>query len=117
MKIHGIIIDIICLINNANTFEDKTKFNAFQREGFNINLLNCEMYSLLIASLLSYLIDYNDLDSIEFIFNKIIAKLYEYKNYKNNLTNKYIKIIYSNNTINKKKNKKNNNINDNNNLI
>ena len=88
LKIHGIIIDIICLINNSNTFEDKTKFNAFQREGFNINLLNCEMYSLLIASLLSYLIDYNDLNSVKFIFNKIISKLYEYKNYKNNLKEK-----------------------------
>ena len=82
LKIHSIIIDIICLINNLNVFENKIKFDVFQREGFLYNLLNCEMYFLLIASLLSFLIDYNNLDSVKFIFNKLITKLNEYKNYK-----------------------------------
>ena len=41
IKIIKIIINICCLINNANTFENKTKFNEFQKDKFE----SCLFYS------------------------------------------------------------------------
>ena len=85
---HSIIIDIICLTTNLNVFEDKTKFEEFQREGYLPELLNCEMRGIKISILLCYLMDFNNTETIKFIFNKIFNKLIEYKNYKENLSQK-----------------------------
>ena len=88
IKIHGIIIDIICLINNLNVFGNKIKFTIFQRNGFLSKLLHCEIYTIQISVLLCYLIDFDNLESVKYIFNKIISKIREYKNYKENLLDK-----------------------------
>ena len=88
MNVHSIIIDIICLINNLNVFEDKTQFAEFQREGYLDELLNCQMNGIKIFILLCYLIDFNNIESIKFIFNKIFSKLNEYKNHKENIQQK-----------------------------
>ena len=88
MNVHSIIIDIICLITNLNTFEDKTQFTEFQREGYMFELLNCEMQGTQISILLCYLMDFNNSESVKFIFNKILSKLIEYKNYKENISQK-----------------------------
>ena len=71
MNVHSIIIDIICLITNLNTFEDKTQFTEFQREGYMFELLNCEMQGTQISILLCYLMDFNNSESVKIIFNKI----------------------------------------------
>ena len=88
LNIYNILIDIICLINNLNTFENKINFDKFQREGFLPELHNCECYFLFIAELISHLINFNDLNVVKFIFNKIIEKLFEYKKYKESLKEK-----------------------------
>ena len=95
LKIHSNIIDIVCLINNLNIFENKTKFTEFQRNGYLMNLLNCEIYTLNIVIFLSHLIDFNNLESVKFIFNKLITKILEYKKYKENLSDK----IYSHHIV------------------
>ena len=88
MNVHSIIIDIISLITNLNTFEDKTQFTEFQREGFLYELLNCEIYGIQISILLCYLMDFNNSESVKLIFNKIFSKLIEYKNYKEKISQK-----------------------------
>jgi len=84
MNVHSITIDIICLINNLNVFEDKTKFTFFQREGYLSELLSCEIQGIQISILLCYLMDFNNSESVKLIFNKIFSKITEYKNYKEN---------------------------------
>jgi len=88
MNVHSIIIDIISLITDLNTFEDKTQFTEFQREGFLYELLNCEIYGIQISILLCYLMDFNNSESVKLIFNKIFSKLIEYKNYKEKISQK-----------------------------
>ena len=88
MNVHSIIIDIICLITNLNSFEDKTQFTEFQREGFLLELLNSEIHGIQISILLCYLMDFNNSESVKIIFNKIFSKLIEYKNYKENISPK-----------------------------
>ena len=91
IKIHSIIIDIFCLINNLNIFENKIKFDIFQREGYICELIDCEIDCIETFNLLFYLVDFNNLDSVKFISNKILTKIFEFKKYKENLTDK----IYS----------------------
>ena len=82
------LIDIICLINNLNTFCDQIKFDKFQRNGYLIYILNIELYCLSISNFISLLINFDKLQSIQFIFNNIISKIQKYKNYKENLLEK-----------------------------
>ena len=88
LKVINIIIDICCLINNSNAFENKTKFNKFQGERYDDKLLNVENYSLLIIISLIHILDFNKSEIICSIFNHIFEKLFEYKNYKENLPDK-----------------------------
>ena len=88
MNAFSIIIDIICLITNVNSFEDKIQFIEFQRDGYISELLNCEIQGIQISNYLCYLMDFNNSESVKFIFNKIFSKLIEYKNYKENLSQK-----------------------------
>ena len=88
LEVHSIAIETVFLLNNLNVFENKIKFDVFQREGFEFELLNCELRSLLIGLSTSYLIDYNNSESVKFIFNKILGKLMEYKKYKESLPDK-----------------------------
>ena len=82
LNIINILIDIICLINNLNVFENKIKFNEFQRDGYLYNILNLELYSLIIINYISLLLDLDNLETVKFIFNKLITKIIEYKNIK-----------------------------------
>ena len=82
------LIDIIGLINNLNIFSNQIKFDKFQRDGFLFNILNIELFSLNIAILMSFLINFDKLQSTQFIFKKIISKIKEYKTYKENLLEK-----------------------------
>jgi len=87
IKIHNIIIDIICLLNNVNIFSKEKKTGVFSY-GYLPELLDSEIFSLLIASLMSHLIDYSNLELIKSIFNKIISKIIDYKEYKENSSRK-----------------------------
>ena len=82
------IIDICCLINNSNVFENKTKFEEFQGERFEGRLLNIEVYSLLTIKCLVHIINYDKKENVKSIFEKIFEKLYEFKKYKESLSNK-----------------------------
>ena len=42
-----IIIDICCLTNNSNIFENKINFNSFQRKGYIYELLEVEVFEVL----------------------------------------------------------------------
>ena len=82
------LIDIVCLINNLNVFENKIKFNAFQRHGYLFYLLNIELYCLQITIFISLLLDLDNLETVKFIFNKLITKINEYKTLKGSLDKK-----------------------------
>ena len=82
LQIHKIIIDIICLINNLNVFKNKINFQTFQRDGFLNPILNIEIYCIKMAILFCYLIEFDNSDSVKFIFKAIISKIIEYKNNK-----------------------------------
>ena len=88
LSIHKYIIDIIFLINGLNSFENKILFSEYQRDGYLFNLFNCELYSLFISLLNSYLIDFNNLESVKYIFNILISKIEEYKQKKENSNDK-----------------------------
>ena len=81
-QIHGILIDIICLIHNVISFETLEKGN------YNITLLNCEFTGLIIISHLSHLFDFNNKNAINYIFNKLIEKILLIKQIKENINNK-----------------------------
>ena len=82
LNIYNILIDIICLINNFNVFENKIKFDKFQRNGYSYNVLNMELYCLQIVLFISLLLDFDNLETVKFIFNKLITKIKEYKTIK-----------------------------------
>ena len=71
-KILNIIINIYCLINNANEFENKTKFEAFQVDKCKIELINCEIDGLLTIISLIHIIDFNNEETINSIFNNFL---------------------------------------------
>jgi hypothetical protein len=81
-QIHGILIDIICLIHNIISFETLEKGN------YNITLLNCEFTGLIIISHLSHLFDFDNKNAINYIFNKLIEKILLIKQIKENNNNK-----------------------------
>ena len=87
LKIFSILIHIICLMNNLIAFEDKIQFNIYDTESLGF-LLMSETFCLNIATSIAFLLDYNNLDNVKFIFNEIINKLCEYKNYKDSLKEK-----------------------------
>ena len=81
-------IDICCIINNLNYFENKIKFEAFRRDGFISEFLIIEIYSLEVFIQLIKLINFDNEKTVDFIFNLIIDKLFENKTYKESLPNK-----------------------------
>ena len=87
-KIINIIINICCLINNANEFENKIKFDDFQADRCEIELLNYEIQGLLVIICLIHLINFDNEETINSLFNNILLKLKEFKEYKLNLQNK-----------------------------
>ena len=84
LNIYDVIINISSLFNNLNIFEDKINYNLYQREGCNINLLNCEIFILLIHETLSLLLDYNNENNVKHIFEILISKLNDFKESKEN---------------------------------
>ena len=87
-KLMKIIIDICCLSNNRNVFENKLKFESFQYNGLNMELLNVENYCLLTIISLIHILDFDNQEEIGFIFNIIFEKLFEIKKYNESLENK-----------------------------
>ena len=83
-----LIIDICCIINNLNVFENKLKFNTFKRDGFDGELLVIEVYSISIIISLTNIINFDNKTTVDFVFNLIFDKLIENKKYKENLPNK-----------------------------
>ena len=86
-----LIIDICCIINYSNIFENKLIFNSFKGDRFDGELLLIEVYSLKIIQSLIKIINFDNKATVDFVFNSIIDKLIENKKYKESLTNK----IYS----------------------
>ena len=87
LKIIDIIINICCLPNNANIFENKTEFNIFQKDGFEDKLLNVEIRCLLTIIDLIHILNFDNKETIKAIFNNILEKINEFKKYKENLPN------------------------------
>jgi len=88
IKIIKIIINICCLINNANTFENKTKFNVFQKDRFENFLFYTELYYSKIVLNLIHIVDFDNKEVINSIFNILFEKLKKDKEYKESLPNK-----------------------------
>ena len=87
-SIFNIIIDTICLINNLNVFENKIKFTIYQRDGYLYNLYNCDLNCLITAVLICELFDFNNLNLVKLLFNKLILQLKDDKKYKESLPDK-----------------------------
>ena len=87
-KIINTIINICCLINNANEFENKIKFEKFQKDKYNDYLLDIEIFCLLTIICLIHIINFDNEEIIKCIFNNIFEKIYEFKKYKESLSNK-----------------------------
>ena len=87
IKLFNNIKDIIFLINNLNYFENDIN----QVKEYSKYLFLCENHCLIIATLISHLFDFNNLESVKFIFNKMITKIIEYKIHKETMKN----IIFS----------------------
>ena len=88
IKIIKIIINICCLINNANSFENKTKFNEFQKDKFESCLFYSELYYSVIILSLIHIVDFENKEVINSIFNILFEKLKRDKEYKESLSNK-----------------------------
>ena len=88
-KILKIIIDICCLINHSLIFENKVKFKQFQNDGYNRELFNAEIYIILTIISLSHILDFNNQEVINFLFNSIFEKLFEIKKNKEISENKF----------------------------
>ena len=84
-----IIINICCLLNNSNTFKNEN-ISIFNDEESNSDLFNVELYSLLSFIGLIKLINYDNKETIKFLFNTLYEKLLEYKKYKESLSNKIL---------------------------
>ena len=71
-KIHGIIINIICSIHNI------INFDKFQNVKY-YSVFDCEYIGLVIISYLSHFFDFDNIDSLNFIFNNFFEKLSQVK--------------------------------------
>ena len=88
LNILKLIIDICCIINNLNVFENKNKFDSFRRDGFNSDLFIIEVYSLKVIIPLIKIINFDNEKTVDFIFNILLDKLFENKKYKESLPDK-----------------------------
>ena len=84
IKIIKIIINICCLINNENEFENVIKFEQFQGNRYKSELINIEICSLMTIISLIHIIKFDNKEIINNIFNLIFDKLYEFEKYKTN---------------------------------
>ena len=87
-KLMKFIFDICNLVNNLNTFENKIQFEQFQHDSFIPELISVENNCLLTIISLTHIIDFNNKEEINFIFNIIFEKLFEFKKYKESLGKK-----------------------------
>ena len=82
------IIDICCIINNTNTFENKIKFDIFQQEKYKGNLQNAEIHCLYTIIGLIHIVNFDNEEIVNSIFNKIFEDLIKYKKNKEVLQDK-----------------------------
>ena len=87
-KLTKLIFNILNLIDNLNTFENKIEYDKFQHNGYISELIDAEHYCLLTIISLIHIIDFNNNEEINFIFNVIIERLFELKNHKEYLRKK-----------------------------
>ena len=84
-KIVNIIIDICCIFNNANLFENKIKYDKFQGDRYDYSLIYIEDKCLSIIISLTHLINFDNKEINDLIFNIIFDKLYKFKKSKDNM--------------------------------
>ena len=87
-EILKIIINICCLSNNLNTFENKSKLNILSVKGFSSNLLEVEIYSIFSFLGLTNLLNYDNKETISFLFKTLYEKILDNKKHKEKLPNK-----------------------------
>ena len=88
IKIINKIIDICCLINNANEFKNEIIFNIFQMERYKDTLLNMEIYCLYTIIGLIHILNFDNEEIVSSVFNKIFENLDKYKKIKDSLKDK-----------------------------
>ena len=81
-KLIKIIFNTFNLVNDIINFDNKIEYDKFQYDGYNSELIEAEHYCLLTIICLIHIIDFNNTEEINFIFNIIIEKLFEFKDYK-----------------------------------
>ena len=81
----NIIIDTCCLFNSANLFENKINFDKFQGDRYQGKLLDIEQYCLKAIISLTHLINFDNKEIVDFIFNLIFKKLYQFKKFKDSI--------------------------------
>ena len=88
VNLMNILINICCLPNNENVFENKRKFNVFQNIRYKANLANVEIYCLYTTVCLIHIINFENKEVVNSIFNVIFEKLHKFKKYKVSLPGK-----------------------------
>ena len=88
IKIINKIIDICCLLNNANIFENKIKYDFFQYEKFNGSFVNAEISCLYTIIGLTHIVNFDNEEIVSSVFNKIFENLNKYKQSKEVLQDK-----------------------------
>ena len=81
-KLTKLIFNTFNLVNNIINFDNKIEYDKFQYDGYISELIEAEHYCLLTIICLIHIIDFNNTEEINFIFNIIIEKLFEFKDYK-----------------------------------
>ena len=87
IKLINIMINICCLINNTNVFETITQFNKSQISDLINDLFYTESNCFSIIICLIHIINFDNNETINYIFNIIFEKIYEFKKYKESLQN------------------------------
>ena len=80
--------DIFCLLNNENVFENNLKSNKSQKNNYSKSLSDVELYSLKSIMMLIHIINFDDKEVVNFLFQLIFEKLYAFKKYKETLSDK-----------------------------
>ena len=78
----NITIDIFCLFNSENIFQNKISYDKFQGDRYEDILLNIELESISAIIALTHLLDLDNKEIVDLIFKVIFIKLYKFQNFK-----------------------------------
>ena len=73
------MIDIVCLLHNQLEFKSIYPHPVFQEKEASLELLNCELFTIFMNSLLNICFNWENYDDIKEIFDYFIKKILNQK--------------------------------------